>query len=76
MRNSNATPLVIKTPAEQVIEHRLGATIPELLDRLYRVEGMTQQQVADYLETPRKNVVVWMVKYGIPTRDRRALASA
>lgn len=76
MRNTNANPLVIKSPAEQVIEHRFGASIPELLDRYYRIEGMTQQQVADLFETPRKNVVAWMVKYGIPARDRRALASA
>lgn len=74
MQDTDATPLVIKSVAEQVIEHRFGATIPDLLHRFYVVEHMTQAQVADRLRTPRKNVVVWMVKYGIPTRDRRALA--
>lgn len=75
MRNTSASPLIIKTAAEQVIEHRFGASMPELLDRLYNGEALTQAQVADRLGTPRKNVVVWMVKYGIPTRDRRALAT-
>lgn len=74
MRNSPASPL-IKSRTEQVVEHRHGATIADLLHQLYVVEGLTQQQVANRLGTTRKNVVMWMVKYGIPTRDRRALAS-
>lgn len=74
MRNSTATPL-IKSRTEQVVEHRHGAAIPDLLHQLYSTEGLTQQQVAARLGTTRKNVNQWMVKYRIPTRDRRALAS-
>lgn len=76
MRDSSAPPLIIKTPAEQRIEHEWGQPMAAILDELYTVERLTQQQVAERLRTPRKNVVVWMVKYGIPTRDRRALAPA
>lgn len=75
MRDSSATPLIIKTPAEQRIEHEWAESMATILDQLYVVDGLTQQQVAERLKTPRKNVVVWMVKYGIPTRDRRALAA-
>lgn len=74
MRNSNASDLIIKTPAEQRVEHEFGEPVAALVDRLYNGEGLTQQQVATRLRTTRKNVVGWMVKYGIPTRDRRALA--
>lgn len=70
-----ATP-VLRSRQEQLIEHRFAEPMDVLLRRLYVDEGLTQQQIAERLETSNRTVVRWMAKYGIPTRDRRALATA
>lgn len=62
-----------KSAAEQRVEAAHGASIETLLRRLYVAEGMTQQQVADTLGVGREAVIGWMVKYRVPTRDRRAI---
>lgn len=65
-----------KSAAEQRVEATHGATVETLLRRLYVTEGLTQAEVAATLGVGREAVVNWMVKYRIPTRDRRAIAAA
>lgn len=69
----NATP-VLRSRQEQLIEHRFAEPMDALLRRLYVDEGLTQAEIAARLNAGHRSVVRWMVKYGIPTRDRRALA--
>jgi len=68
-----ATP-VLRSRQEQLIEHRFSEPMDALLRRLYVDEGLTQAQVAARLGTNVRSVIRWMAKYGIQTRDRRALA--
>ena len=68
--------LPLKSRAEQLVERRHGAAVEVLLRRLYVEQGLTQDQVASTLGVDRGTVWSWMRKYGIPTRDRRALAAA
>lgn len=70
----DATP-ILRSRQEQLIEHRFAEPMDALLRRLYVDEGLTQAEIAVRLGTSLRSVVRWMVKYGIPTRDRRALAS-
>jgi hypothetical protein len=63
-----------KSRAEQLVERAHGASVETLLRRLYVTEGLSQDQVAATLGISRWAVIAWMKKYGIPTRDRRALA--
>lgn len=72
MQDSNAT-LIFKSRVEQRIEAEHGAPVENLLNRLYGDEQLTQEQVAERLGVARGAVVRWMVKYQIPTRDRRAV---
>lgn len=65
---------VPKGYAEQMVEARFGAEIAVVLRRLYLTEGKSQQAVADELGVDRRTVLRWMKRYGIATRDRRALA--
>ena len=67
---------VPKGYAEQMVEARHGADIADVLRRLYYTEGKSQQAVADELGVRRTTVVRWMKRYGIATRDRRALAGS
>lgn len=60
----------------QLVEHAHGEPIERLLERLYVHEGLTQAQIADQLGVGLRSVVRWMATAGIPTRDRRALATA
>lgn len=71
----DATP-VLRSRQEQLIEHRFGESMDVLLDRLYTREGLTQAQIAEHLGAGHRSVVRWMAKYGVVTRDRRALAQA
>jgi len=73
VRAVNATP-ILRSRQEQLIEHRFAEPMDTLLRRLYVDEGLTQAQIAERLDAGHRSVVRWMVKYGIPTRDRRALA--
>ena len=67
------TLLDIKGPAAQIIEARYGESLTTVLRSLYHDEGLSQQAVADKLEVDRATVVRWMKRYGIATRDRRAV---
>ena len=67
---------VPKGYAEQMVEARHGADVADVLRRLYYTEGKSQQAVADELGVRRTTVVRWMKRYGIATRDRRALAGS
>ena len=69
------TPIVLRSRQEQLIEHRFGEPVDALLQRLYVDDGLTQLQIAERFEVHVRSVVRWMVKYGIPTRDRRALSA-
>lgn len=65
----------IQSHARSLVETRLGSSIRELLERYYVEQGLSQQAVADAFGVGRQTVVRWMAEEGIPTRDRRALAS-
>jgi hypothetical protein len=65
----------IKSRGEQVVSARNGGReVPDLLRELYVVQGLSQEEVAEKLGVHRSTVVGWMAEFGIPTRDRRALA--
>lgn len=77
MTHNAGNPPLLKSHREQLVEHaHAGEPIEAILRRLYVDEGLSQQAVADRLGVSRDAVIGWMVKYGIPTRDRRALAPA
>ena len=63
-----------KSRSEQLVEARHGASVTDLLTRLYVEQGMSQAEVAVALGVSRDAVHDWMKRCGIPTRDRRALA--
>lgn len=63
-----------KSATEQRLEALHGVTVEALLRRLYVAQGMSQEQVAETLGVSRSTVIDWMAAYGIPTRDRRAVA--
>lgn len=65
----------IKSRTEQLAEARHGASMDTLLRRLYVVEGLSQDKVAEVLGVNRKHVIRWMAEFGIPTRDRRKVAA-
>jgi DNA-binding XRE family transcriptional regulator len=65
----------VKSRAEQVVAIRTGRDVPEFLRELYVDQGLSQQEVAERLGVHRLTVVGWMRDFGIPTRDRRALAN-
>lgn len=66
----------IKSRREQVVSARNGGReVPDLLRELYVDEGLSQDEVALRLGVHRQTVVRWMEQFGIPTRDRRALAN-
>lgn len=71
----DAGEVVVKSRTEQLIEGRYQCAIPVLLRRLYQDEGLTQSEIADKLDISRWTVVEWMKRHGIPTVDRRAIAS-
>jgi transposase len=66
----------IKSRAEQLVQARHGREVPELVRELYEDQGLSQDEVAKRLGVSRSAIVNWMRDWGIPTRDRRALASA
>lgn len=59
---------IIKTPAMQAIEHRLGRPLDEVLRDAYEVRGLTQAQIAGELHVEQAQVSRWMKHLGIPTR--------
>ena len=67
---------ILLSRQEQLVAHRHGASVEDLLRRLYVDDGLTQEQIAVVLGVSVRSVTRWMVKYAIPTRDLRALASA
>lgn len=70
----NAVRFIAKSRTEQRVEHLHGTSVEVLLRRLYVTEGMSQEQVAATLGVSRQAVLDWMRKYGVPTRDRRAVS--
>lgn len=64
-----------KSHARALVEERFGATIRELLQRMYVEQGHSQLRIAEAFGVERRTVARWMTEEGIPTRDRRALAS-
>jgi len=66
---------IAKSRQEQLVEARFGADIRVVLRDLYD-SGLSQAAVADRVGVGRATVVEWMKKYGIPTRDRRAVRDA
>ena len=74
MYPSADNPLPFKSRREQQLEREHGMSVDALLRRLYVDEGLSQQQIARRLGVSRGAVVAWMARWGIPTRDRRALA--
>lgn len=65
----------IKSRREQMVSARNdGREVPDLLRDLYVLQGLSQEDVAERLGVHRATVVRWMTEFGIPTRDRRALA--
>jgi DNA-binding NarL/FixJ family response regulator len=60
----------IKTRAMQIVEHRMGEPVEQVVSRLY-AGGMSQQQIADALGITRRTVIYWMQFFGIETRDPR-----
>lgn len=64
-----------KTPTEQRIEARFGRPAESVVRDLYVTDGLTQAQVAERLGVNRIWVIEFMARSGIPTRDRRALAT-
>lgn len=57
-----------------MVRARIGEEVPDAVRRLYSDEGLSQEEIADRLGVHRITVVNWMRDWGIPTRDRRALA--
>lgn len=67
----------IKSRAEQEVSARNGGRdVPALVRELYERDGLSQEEVAERLGVHRITVVNWMRDWGIPTRDRRALAAS
>jgi DNA-binding XRE family transcriptional regulator len=65
----------IKSRREQMVSARNGGRdVPELIRELYERDGLSQEEVAERIGVHRATVVRWMEEFGIPTRDRRALA--
>lgn len=64
-----------KSRTEQVLEAKHGLPIDVLLRRLYVTEGLSQEQISDVLGIARPTVSIYMARYRIPTRDRRAVAA-
>lgn len=69
------THIVTKGRREQIVEARFDTPVPDLIRLFYVEEGMSQDQLADKLGVARGTVIDWMKKYGIPTRDRRAVVA-
>jgi transcriptional regulator with XRE-family HTH domain len=67
--------IITKGRGEQIVEARFDVPVPELIRLFYVQDGLSQDQLAEKLGVSRGTVIDWMRKYGIPTRDRRALAS-
>lgn len=63
---------VPKGYTEQRVEAEFGTDIAAVLRSLYG-QGKSQQAIADQLGVQRTTVVRWMKRYGIATRDRRAV---
>lgn len=63
---------IFKSRAEQRVEARFDATVPDLLRDLYVERGMSQEQVAQRLGVSRGTVVEWMRKHEIPTGYNRS----
>lgn len=70
------TNIVTKGQREQIVEARFDAPVPDLIQLFYVEDGMSQDQLAEKLGVSRGTVIDWMKKYGIPTRDRRAVTEA
>lgn len=69
------TAFQVRTRQQQLVEARHGAPAEVLLRRLYVEQGLSQAEVAETLGVSLRSINRWMVAYGIPTRDRRAVAA-
>lgn len=67
------TPIITKGRREQIVEAHFDAPVPDLIRLFYVEDGLSQDQLAEKLGVSRGTVIDWMKKYGIPTRDRRAV---
>ena len=67
------THIITKGRREQIVEARFDAPVPDLIRLFYVEDGLSQDQLAEKLGVSRGTVIDWMKKYGIPTRDRRAV---
>lgn len=52
----------------QLVEAREGEAIDDLLRRLYHVDGLTVEEIADRLSLTKGTVSRWMDRWGIPAR--------
>ena len=62
---------VARTPKIEALEREWGRPLSGLLAELYIVRGWPMSQVAAQLHTSERQVLRWMVRYGIPRRTVR-----
>lgn len=66
---------IFKSRTEQRIEAKFGLAVPDLLQDLYVVRGMSQGEVARRLGVSRSTVIDWMQKHQIPTGYNRSVVA-
>lgn len=59
---------VLKSRGMQLVEHRLGRPLEDVLRELYTDQGMTVKQVAEELGVSSASVSRWMGELGIEAR--------
>ena len=60
--------IILKSRGMQLVEHRLGRPLEEVLADLYVDQGMTVKQVAEELGVSSASVSRWMSELGIEAR--------
>lgn len=60
--------IVLKSRGMQLVEHRLGRPLEDVLTELYVDQGMTVKQVATELGVSGASVSRWMSELGIAAR--------
>lgn len=60
--------IVLKSRGMQLVEHRLGRPLDEVLTELYIDQGMTVKQVAAEIGVSTASVSRWMSELGIQAR--------
>lgn len=59
---------VVKSRGMQLVEHRLGRPLADVLQELYVDEGLTVKQVAARIGVSSASVSRWMAELGIEAR--------